>query len=215
MPHKLANYKGQKIGELELIDIDGHNSAGAVVWKCLCSCGKITRVSSSSLNSGHTKSCGHLLAESTRKRATTHGKRNTRLYTIYDDMIRRCKSVKHPFADRYVNRGIKVCDEWNTFEKFYEWAMNNGYQDGLEIDRKDNDKGYSPDNCRWITHRENANNRHDTRFITYNDETLPFSYFAEKYAPQIHLATLNNLIFVMKWDIDDAITRPVQTNSRR
>ena len=210
MPHKRANYQGQHIGELTLIEEAGSQSNGAVMWMCQCSCGNFTRVSSSSLNSGHTRSCGHLLSESTRKRMQTHKQSKTRLYGIYIDMKQRCTSTKARFAYRYVDRGITVCEEWQHFEPFHEWALANGYKDGLEIDRIDNDKGYSPDNCRWVTHRENANNRHDIRFVTYKDETLPFAYFAEKYAPNIHMATLYNRIFIRKWDIDDAINRPVQ-----
>lgn len=215
MPHQLANHVGQKIGELTLMYVDGKQSNGAVVWKCQCSCGKTTMVSSSSLNSGHKKSCGHLLIDSTRKRATTHGMRNTRLYTIFDNMNRRCKSMKVHNAHRYSLRGITVCKEWKTFEAFRDWALDNGYADDLEIDRINNDKGYSPDNCRWVTRRENANNRHVTRFITYDHETMPFTCFAEKYASHIHVATLYNRIFRMNWSIEDAITRPIQKHKRK
>ena len=86
-------------------------------------------------------------------------------------MIQRCTNHNAPNYKNYGGKGIVVCDEWrNSFEAFYEWAMSNGYSDDLTIDRIDNEKGYSPDNCRWATMKEQANNKRNTVLIDDNGE---------------------------------------------
>ena len=76
------------------------------------------------------------------------------LYRRWTGMIRRCKDPKK--ANSYLNKGIAVCDEWKDYKNFYEWSIENGFNESLELDRIDEDKGYSPDNCQWITHYENT-----------------------------------------------------------
>ena len=94
-----------------------------------------------------------------------HGSSNTRLYNIWSGMKRRCQDPKHKDYPRYGARGIKICDEWMTFEKFHNWAMSNGYADGLEIDRIDNEKGYCPENCRWVSRAFNRKHQRKTRYL--------------------------------------------------
>ena len=101
-----------------------------------------------------------------------HGKRKTRLYRIWSNIKTRCFNKNDPHYPRWGARGIVVCDEWkNDFKAFYDWAMRNGYQDDLTIDRIDNDGNYTPLNCRWITGAEQSKNRRCVRFITYNGKT--------------------------------------------
>ena len=111
----------------------------------------------------------------------THGMSETRLYTEWLSMKNRCKLKSQSSYILYGGRGITVCDEWlSGFEPFMEWAINNGYNDNLQIDRIDNEKGYSPDNCRWVTKREQINNRRKTVYLEYDGERLPISIWAEK-----------------------------------
>jgi len=90
-----------------------------------------------------------------------HGLHNTRLYRIHKSMMERCghTGTRHKWAMYYEDRGISVCSEWHNRETFFAWAISNGYSDNLEIDRIDNEKGYEPSNCRWVTHLVNMRNR--------------------------------------------------------
>lgn len=101
-----------------------------------------------------------------------HGKRNTRLYRIWLQMKNRCYNIKTQRYKDYGARGITVCDEWkHNFQAFYNWSISHGYADNLTIDRKDNNAGYSPDNCRWATVTEQNRNSRSCNFITYKGQT--------------------------------------------
>lgn len=101
-----------------------------------------------------------------------HGQRHSRIYNIYYHMKNRCYNVKDNRYNQYGDRGIKVCDEWkNSFKSFYEWSMNNGYNDNLTIDRIDNNGNYEPLNCRWVDNFTQMQNRSNNHFITINGET--------------------------------------------
>lgn len=89
-----------------------------------------------------------------------------RLDIIHFNMIQRCTNPNSTYFPRYGGRGITVCHEWRTRNNFKEWALSHGYRNDLTIDRIDNDKGYSPDNCRWVTPSQNCCNRSTTHFVT-------------------------------------------------
>ena len=89
-----------------------------------------------------------------------------RLDIIHFNMIQRCTNPNSTYFPRYGGRGITVCHEWRTRNNFKEWALSHGYRNDLTIDRIDNDNGYSPDNCRWVTPSQNCCNRSTTHFVT-------------------------------------------------
>lgn len=165
------NLVGKQFGRLTVVSKNPQyyirsNNSKESMWNCICSCGKTTVVSSNSLNSGNVKSCGCLRRETTSRLNLKHGKYNHPLYKIWLGMKNRCSNTNGQYAHRYVLRGIRVCKDWrDNFESFYDWAINNGYKKGLQIDRIDNYGNYEPENCRWVTCSENCSNRNNNILI--------------------------------------------------
>ena len=134
-----------------------------------------------------------------------HGMKDPRLYKKWCSMKSRCNYPSSKCYPRYGGKGIKICDEWeNSFESFYKWAMETGYKDGLTIDRIDNSKGYSPDNCRWATHAEQCRNYSRNRFITYQGRTQCMSDWADEYG--INRCTLAQRI-KLGWSLERAFQK--------
>lgn len=159
---------GQRFDRLYIIEFAGRDCKKRLLWKCRCDCGKETIVLANKIFTGRTKSCGCLRGELSRKRATKHGMYRTRLYNIWANMIQRCKNPKSVSYQYYGKRGIKVCEEWEKFSNFADWALNHGYSEELSIDRIDPDKDYEPDNCRWADAIEQGNNKRNNVMVEHN-----------------------------------------------
>jgi hypothetical protein len=110
---------------------------------------------------------------------TTHGLTNTSIYSVWCTMKQRCYNQNRKKYKDYGLRGIKICDEWQDAAIFAEWAFSNGYQKGLQIDRIDNDGNYEPNNCRFVTPKENSRNRRNTKYLTINGETKSVAEWCE------------------------------------
>jgi hypothetical protein len=121
-------------------------------------------------------------------------------------MKRRCFNPKAIGYHNYGGRGITICDEWMTFSTFYEWSIASGYAEGLTIERIDNDGNYSPDNCKWVTRQEQANNRRTNRPITFNGVTKNLGQWAVGLG--ISKGALTQRIDKYHWSIEDALTIP-------
>ena len=151
------------------------------MWECVCDCGKIFRCNTGRLRSGNTKSCGCLRKEIASKKSYKHGGSKTKLYRIWDEMNGRCHCKSNKPLKNYGGRGISVCDEWrNDFSAFRLWAISNGYQEGLTIERVNNNGNYSPDNCKWIPRSDQPRNRRNCHLITYNGETKTLSEWSRE-----------------------------------
>lgn len=139
---------------------------------CKCECGKEVIVLDSQLRNGKTQSCGCYRYDQLRKSNTTHGESKTKLYDIRLHMMDRCTNPKCKEYHSYGGRGISVCREWeDSWESFRDWALSNGYKDGLQIDRVDNNGNYCPENCRFVTRSVNCNNKRTNHLITWKGET--------------------------------------------
>lgn len=187
---------------------------GRTMWECKCDCGNTTTVSVTSLKTGKTKSCGCFrkkAANNRAKKAKTYGYTHHRLYACYYRIRRRCERKSDPSYNRYGGRGIKMCDEWkNDIMAFITWGIENGYKEGLSIDRIDNDGDYSPDNCRWADAMQQSNNRSTNKLVTYKGETHTVAEWSRIVG--IRQLTLNARL-VSGWTVEDALT--VSTEERR
>ena len=210
---KCEDLTGQKFGKLTVIKrVENHvQPCGKqyVQWLCKCDCGNETVVRSANLKGGRTQSCGCLIKETN----STHGLKKTRLYVVWKDIKARCFNPNANNFKDYGAKGVFMCDEWrNDFKVFYDWAMENGYNPNAKrgectIDRINNNKGYSPDNCRWTDNLTQQNNKKNNRFLTYNGETHTIAEWSR---------ILNIKTYVLYarlysgWSVERTLTTPVK-----
>lgn len=215
---KYRNLTGQKFGRLTVVEYAGRDNQRMALWKCKCECGNYIITRGTSLRYGNTKSCGCLQRERTIKIHTTHGlsggqRQTSRLYRIWRNMKQRCYNPKACKYNSYGGRGIKVCEEWMKYEAFHKWSMNNGYRDDLTLDRIDNNGDYCPENCRWVTRKQQARNTAQNHFITYQDKTKTLREWADEFG--INYTTLSSRLLDYGWSIEKAFTIPIGQHEKR
>lgn len=198
--NKVKDLTGQRFGRLTVIGIDDRNTR-KTYWNCLCDCGNIKSVRSDSLQSGAIRSCGCLkreqneinLVNEEKKKVAKFGSKfgHLRIHEIWSNMKGRCYNKNDSRYSSYGGRGIDVCEEWkNDFFSFYKWAMDNGYNDKLTIDRIDNNKGYYPDNCRWVDNKTQSRNRSTNINITIGNATKTLTEWCEIF--ELPYTTIRN-----------------------
>lgn len=203
---------GQRFGRLVVIERIKNDEKGYVQWLCQCDCGNKIKVFSNNLRKGNTKSCGCLRKDKAKEIFTKHKKCNSRLYVVWRDMKRRCTNPHSKDFINYGARGIKVCKDWENFKIFEEWAIKNGYDEKAQkgkctLDRINNNGNYQPNNCRWVTAKEQANNRKSNHYITINNKTHTIAQWAEIY--QIKPYIITNRIR-RNWNEIDAVITPLK-----
>jgi hypothetical protein len=157
---KALEITGMRFGRLSVIERAENNAHHQTMWRCICDCGNEVIIRGINLTSGNTTSCGCYHSERVIESHSKHGYSNGKLYNVWRSIKDRCNNIRSKAWKYYGGRGIKVCEEWNQPEAFIEWAVTNGYKDGLTIDRIDNNKGYEPSNCRWVDMKtQNRNHR--------------------------------------------------------
>jgi hypothetical protein len=182
---KAIDLTGQVFGRLTVVARHTENTpSGQARWVCRCSCGGSSVSRGQELRSGKTNSCGCLRAESIAGIGRTvnrrHGMRNDPIYVVWRGMMARCENANSPAFKTYGGRGITVCDEWHSFDRFYADFGRYRPSPAHTIDRIDNNKGYFLDNVRWATCREQQNNRRNNITIRHNGEELTMSQWARR-----------------------------------
>ena len=182
---------------------DGDNKT--MYWRCRCECGRECIVRGYLVRSGMSRSCGCLGTRPNQDVELDAKRVKAKLHNVFRAMHNRCENSNDQRYHRYGARGVKVCDEWSTFQSFYNWALSNGYAEGLTIDRIENDKDYTPDNCRWVSNEVQARNKEDTVRVEVNGE----SHTLEEWATITGMkrATLANRYY-SGWDADRIVKTP-------
>lgn len=175
--------------------------------KVECDCGVKKEAAYADLKDGSATSCGCYLLERLTEVKTTHGQRHHPLYQVWNNMKRRCYDKSNKSYCRYGGRGITVCDEWlSDFKPFYDWAISNGYQKGLTVDRKNNNGNYHPLNCRFATPKMQARNTRQTKLteqrakhirILYKGGRMSMKKIGELYG--IGNTTVSHVIYNRNW----------------
>ena len=216
---KLSDLTGERFGRLVVIERaepyispTGHKCER---WLVRCDCGKEKIVMRGHLCGGATVSCGCYHSDEVRKRNTTHGCTNEKLYAIYRGIKVRCYNPHHGDYKKYGGRGISMCDEWrNNYQAFRDWAFQNGYREEIlpngrskwTIDRIDVNGNYEPSNCRWITIQEQANNKSNTYCIEHNGKKQTIAEWARELG--IPYTALHDRILRNNCDFEKAMRTP-------
>lgn len=204
----MKDITGKKYGRLTAIEYSHTNNDKKAVWKCICDCGNVCFVSGKHMRSGNTTSCGCYGNELRRKSTLTHGGcvgGKSKDYYLWLGMIDRCRNKNKKHYHRYGGRGIVVCGEWMDFGKFM--SDMGPRPDGYSIERIDNNGDYTPENCRWASKKDQANNRSNNRILKYKGRSLTVSQWADEIG--LSKMVLYQRLY-RKWSIKRTLTHGVQ-----
>ena len=203
MPRKASNLTGQRFSKLVVQSICRQDGSNRMHWLCLCDCGNTIVVRADNLKHGLTRSCGCLRIEATGVGAVTHGMCGTPEYEIWKGIKKRCCAEDYIEFPQYGGRGITICDEWKeSFEAFYR-DMGPRPSPEHSIDRRDNNKGYSKENCRWATLVEQANNRRDNLYFDFDGDRKTLTEWCREFG--LNYNRIRYLILKKGMSFEDAI----------
>lgn len=200
---KVNNLLNKKFGKLIVLERSGtiHRNAA---WLCLCDCGAKKVISGAKLIDGSTKSCGC----SRYDKVTTHGRSTSKLYRTWTSMRGRCSDPNNKNYSRYGGRGIKVCERWEKSFSNFLADMGEKPREDMSIDRIDNNKGYSPENCRWATKSQQSSNKSSNKIVRYEGESLCVRDWSLKTG--INQKTLHYRLVIAGWPVERALTEAVR-----
>lgn len=208
---RLINLQGKTFGRWLVIERAPDGPKGETRWWCQCQCGKKASVQGHHLRRNLSQSCGCLKNELIGAQKRTHGLASTPEFRIWKDMRRRCSNHQRADYPRYGGRGITVCERWSSFENFMA-DMGPRPSSTHSIDRKDNDLGYSPDNCYWATDEEQRRNKRETHLLTYKNQTLCLVDWAKILA--ISRQTIRTRL-KMGWSFEKIVETPPRSKSHK
>jgi hypothetical protein len=208
---RFIDLTGRKFGDWTIIRLSHFDKFRQARWQCRCVCGAERPVTAATLLRGASTGCGCSADKRFSERTKTHGMTDKTEHRIWKMMKSRCSNQNYTDYKNYGGRGITVCDEWNnSFEQFY---ADMGPRPSMKhtLDRIDNSKGYSPDNCKWSTRSEQNRNHRRNRLLTYGAETMNVIDWARKLG-----ITQQALQFRLKnWPADRALSEPANTRQKR
>lgn len=207
---KFVDLTDKHFGRWTVIGIHGKRG-NLITWDCVCECGTRAIISGNSLTRKNrpSLSCGCLQKEKvfqTGKNNIIHGQTGTKLFCVWEGMLRRCTDANNKNYKNYGGRGITVCNEWHEFVAFRNWAISNKYRDDLTIERKNVNGNYCPENCCWATWKEQANNRRNNVIIKYCNTQKTLAEWSE--ITGLSAATISYRI-KHGWSAERALTIPV------
>lgn len=171
---------GKRFGRLLVLEEHPEKRFGRWQYRCLCDCGNERVVDGNRLRTGGCNSCGCLKIEATKKSNSTHGLSKHPLYSVWGNIWDRCYNPQIDCYKNYGGRGIRMAELWrNDPVVFINWCLENGWMRGLEVDRRNNDGDYEPDNIRFITHKEQQRNTRKNVFFTHQGQTKCLAEWAE------------------------------------
>lgn len=205
-PRSFQDLTGKQFTRWVVIEISEPRN-GQTYWLCHCLCGTIKPVAAQALLNGRSKSCRCLDHELFAARVRKHGFSYLPEFKIWRNMKSRCENPRDIGYTFYGGRGITVCTRWQVFENFLA-DMKPRPSPKHTIERKDNDFGYSPENCRWATYKEQNNNHRGNHLLTYKGRTLTITQWAEECG--LKPVTLSHRINYSHWPVEKALTTPLR-----
>lgn len=184
-----VNLSGLKFNKLTVIGFDKYIRTTAY-WICECECGNKKSIQQTHLKSGKTKSCGCIK----KKNANYFYETNERLYNIWKGVKARCLNKNKKRYSDYGGRGIKICEEWKNAENFIQWALENGYKDNLTLERINVNGNYEPSNCKWVTTKEQAKNKRNSKIVIYDNNEYCLSDIIERLNLENEKVKIRNYI---------------------
>ena len=206
---KFVNWIGKRIGKLTVVDRGENTPHGETTWICKCDCGNLITLRNYYIRHEKKFDCGCVKRP---HHNATHGGSNTKLYSTWRNMLYRCENPKNRAYKYYGQRGITVCDEWHDFLTFKKWVDENNLGDGFSIDRIDNNKGYSPENCRFASDKEQSNNRRSNIEIEYQGELHNLTEWSELLG--FEYKRIHNRMYKLGWSFEKAVSIPPDVKKR-